>query len=135
MGTGTASREFLFVKDAAKAIVSATELYNGAEPINIGAGSEVTIRDLVEMIAELTGYSGKTVWDRTKPDGQPRRGLDIERAREELQFSASTSLREGLEQTIDWYHHHRLDFGTSRAGTDPDRVTGMQVICDMAPER
>ena len=102
-GTGKASREFLYVQDAAEAIVLAAERYDGAEPVNIGAGSEISIRDLVETIANLTGFDGEIIWDQTKPDGQPRRGLDVTRAREEFQFSAKTKFRDGLKETIDWY--------------------------------
>jgi GDP-L-fucose synthase len=102
-GTGKASREFLYVKDAAEAIVLAAERYDGMEPVNIGAGSEISIRELVETIADLTGYDGDVVWDATKPDGQPRRGLDVTRARDEFQFSAKTRFKDGLRETIDWY--------------------------------
>ena len=105
-GTGKASREFLYVKDAAEAIVLAGERYNGAEPVNIGAGSEISIRELVEIISDLTGFSGDIIWDETKPDGQPRRGLDVTRARNEFQFSAKTEFRDGLKETIDWYKGH-----------------------------
>jgi GDP-L-fucose synthase len=102
-GTGNASREFLYVKDAAEAIVLAAERYDGVDPVNIGAGSEITIRELVETIVDLTGYQGDVVWDDTKPDGQPRRGLDVSRARREFQFSARTRFEDGLKETIDWY--------------------------------
>ena len=102
-GTGNASREFLYVEDAAEAVVMATERYNGAEPINIGTGTEVTIRELVERIVALTGFSGSVIWDTSKPDGQPRRCLDTIRAERKLGFRAKTPLEAGLRSTIDWY--------------------------------
>lgn len=102
-GTGKATREFFYVEDAAEAICLATERYNSSEPINIGAGFEISIKKLAEMIAELTGFAGRIIWDETKPDGQPRRMLDTTRAFRELGFKAKTDLREGLKKTIDWY--------------------------------
>jgi len=102
-GTGKASREFLYVEDAAEAIVKATEKYNKSEPVNLGAGFEITIKDLVKLIMKLTGFTGKIVWDRTKPDGQPRRMLDVGRAKKEFGFTSSTSFEKGLASTIDWY--------------------------------
>jgi GDP-L-fucose synthase len=102
-GTGKASREFLYVDDCAEAIVLATEKYNGPEPVNIGAGFEITIKDLVDRIVKLTGFKGKIIWDSTKPDGQPRRMLDTSRARQYFGFTARTSFEQGLEKTIDWY--------------------------------
>jgi len=102
-GTGQASREFLYVEDAAEAILLAAEKYNKADPVNIGAGKEITIRELVNLIAELTGYKGNIVWDTSKPDGQPRRCLDVSKAKNEFGFEAKTGLREGLEKTINWY--------------------------------
>jgi GDP-L-fucose synthase len=102
-GTGAASREFLHVADAARAIVLAAERYDGAEPVNIGAAHEVTIRELVPMIAELCGFSGTLRWDASKPDGQPRRCLDTSRARDLFGFVAAKDLREGLRETIAWY--------------------------------
>lgn len=102
-GTGKASREFLYVEDAAEAILLATERYDKPEPVNIGAGEEITIRDLVNLIAELTSYEGKIVWDMSKPDGQPRRCLDASRAKREFGFEAKTNFREGLLRTIEWY--------------------------------
>lgn len=102
-GTGKASREFLYVEDAAKAIVAATEKYNKSDPVNLGAGFEITIKDLVGKIKELTGYEGKITWDKTKPDGQPRRMLSVERAKKEFGFTAKTPFDEGLRNTIDWY--------------------------------
>ena len=105
-GTGGASREFLYVDDCAEAIVAATEHHDDPEPINVGAAREITIRELTEAIAELTGFDGKLVWDTTKPDGQPRRSLDTSRARDVLGFTASTELEDGLRRTIAWYREH-----------------------------
>jgi len=102
-GTGTASREFLYVEDCARAVVLATERYDGADPVNIGTGREITIRDLAGLIAEIVGYSGRLTTDPTKPDGQPRRCLDTSRAAERFGFQAGVSLRDGLTRTIDWY--------------------------------
>jgi GDP-L-fucose synthase len=102
-GTGSASREFLYVDDAARAIVLATERYNKQDPVNLGSGTEITIRDLVALIGELTGFDGRIVWDATKPDGQPRRCLDVSRAREEFGFESEMGFREGLKRTIEWY--------------------------------
>lgn len=102
-GTGEASREFLYVKDAAEAIVLATERYDGPEPVNIGAGFEIKIKDLVGLIADLTEFNGRVVWDKTKPDGQPRRMLDTTRALEKFGFKARTPFEVGLKKTIDWY--------------------------------
>jgi len=108
-GTGSASREFLYVDDCADAIVAATQRYDGAQPINIGAASEIKIRDLTETIARLTGFDGELVWDTSKPDGQPRRCLDTSRATELLDFTASTDLEDGLRQTIAWYRENVAD--------------------------
>ena len=102
-GTGKATREFFYVEDAAEAICLATERYNKSEPVNIGAGFEISIKELTELIVELTGYAGRIVWDKTKPDGQPRRMLDTTKAYEAFGFKARTSFREGLEKTIAWY--------------------------------
>jgi len=106
-GTGAPSREFLYVDDAARAIVLAAERYSDPEPINIGTGREIRIRDLADLIARLTHFEGSVVWDASKPDGQPRRCLDISRARERLGFEAEVELEDGLEQTIDWWDSHR----------------------------
>jgi len=106
-GTGKVSREFLYVEDAAEAILLATERYNKPDPVNIGSGKEITIRELVNLIAELTGYEGKIVWDTSKPDGQPRRCLDTSRAKREFGFEAKTDFREGLLKTIKWYKSMR----------------------------
>ncbi len=102
-GSGTASREFLYVEDAAKAIVLATERYDKSEPVNIGAGHEITIKDLVQTICRLMDYDGQIEWDTSKPDGQPRRMLDTSRARDEFGFVAKTDFEEGLKKTIDYY--------------------------------
>jgi GDP-L-fucose synthase len=102
-GTGEVSREFLFVADAAAGILLATERYNGAEPVNLGAGREIRIRDLADKIAQLTGFRGEIRWDSSQPDGQPRRCLDISRARQYFGFEARTSFEEGLRQTMEWY--------------------------------
>jgi GDP-L-fucose synthase len=106
-GTGSASREFLFVDDAARAIARATESYNEPHPINVGSGSEITIKHLAELICEICGFQGELRWDPSKPDGQPRRCLDTTRASEMLGFRAETSLRDGLIQTIAWYKSQR----------------------------
>jgi len=102
-GSGSASREFLYVKDAARAIIAATEYYHGDEPVNIGAHREIAIHELVILIAELTGFHGEIRWDTTKPDGQPRRCLDTTRAQKLFGFAATTDFREGLQETIRWY--------------------------------
>lgn len=102
-GTGAASREFLYVDDAARGIVRAAESYDKPDPVNLGAGMEITIRDLVDLIAELTGFEGEIVWDISKPDGQPRRMLDVSAAEREVGFRAAVEFREGLKKTIEWY--------------------------------
>jgi GDP-L-fucose synthase len=106
-GTGSASREFLFVRDAAAGIVLAAEQYNEPEPVNLGAGQEITIRALAEQICELCGFRGEIRWDTTKPDGQPRRCLDVSRALKAFGFRARTSFRDGLVETIAWYERQR----------------------------
>jgi GDP-L-fucose synthase len=106
-GTGTASREFLYVEDAAEAIMLAAEHYNDPEPVNVGSGVEIRIKELAELIAELTGFQGRLSWDSTKPDGQPRRCLDTSRAAHAFGFRARTDFRQGLMRTIDWYRQHR----------------------------
>ena len=108
-GTGKASREFSYVDDAAEGILLATEKYNKPDPVNIGAGFEIKIKDLVKLIAELTGFDGEIKWDTTKPDGQPRRCLDVRKAKKEFGFEAKTDFREGLRNTIDWYKEQRLN--------------------------
>ena len=102
-GTGRATREFLYVDDCAEAIVLATERYDGAEPVNIGAGFEISIKDLAEMIVRLSGFKGTLRWDATKPDGQPRRCLDVSRAAQLFGFKATTPFEKGLAATIEWY--------------------------------
>jgi len=102
-GTGKASREFIYVEDAAEGIILATEKYEKPNPVNIGAGFEIKIKDLVELIAKLTGFKGKIVWDTTKPDGQPRRMLDTSKAEREFGFKAKTDFEKGLKNTIEWY--------------------------------
>jgi GDP-L-fucose synthase len=106
-GTGNASREFIYAGDAAEGILLATERYNGPEPVNIGAGFEITIKDLVEKIVKLTGFKGNIVWDTSKPDGQPRRRLDVSRAKKLFSFEAKMPFDEGLKLTIDWYRENR----------------------------
>lgn len=103
-GTGSASREFLYVEDAARAITLASETYDDPDPVNVGASREITIRELVETIGRLTGFDGEIRWDATKPDGQPRRMLDTTRARERFGFVAETPLEDGLERTIAWWN-------------------------------
>ena len=105
-GTGKATREFLYVEDASEAIILATEKYNKPDPVNIGTGCEISIKDLVKLIAKLTGFKGRIIWDTTKPDGQPRRCLDTKKARKEFGFKAKTSLEEGLKKTIRWYKEY-----------------------------
>lgn len=102
-GTGNASREFLYIADAAEGIVLATEKYNNPDPVNLGSGKEVAIKELVNLVANLIGYNGKIVWDNSKPDGQPRRSLDVSRARIKFGFEAKTEFVEGLKKTIEWY--------------------------------
>jgi GDP-L-fucose synthase len=102
-GTGNATREFLYVEDAAEGIVLAAERYDKGEPVNLGAGFEISVKDLVILIARLTGFKGEIIWDTTKPDGQPRRCLDTSRAQGEFGFKAGTGFEEGLKKTIDWY--------------------------------
>lgn len=106
-GTGNATREFLYVDDAAEGILLATEKYNGREPVNIGAGMEISIRDLVQVIVAEIGFTGEIVWDPTKPDGQPRRALDTSRAEELFGFRARTDFIEGLRRTIEWYRTNK----------------------------
>ena len=102
-GTGKATREFLYVADAAKGIVLATEKYNQSEPVNLGAGWEISIKDLVEKINQLMDFKGKVIWDKTKPDGQPRRCLDVSKAKTYFGFIAKINFDDGLRQTINWY--------------------------------
>jgi GDP-L-fucose synthase len=106
-GTGTATRDFLYVEDCARAIVMACERYDGAEPINLGSGREITIANLARLIAELSGFGGEIRFERSKPDGQPRRVLDVSRAERELGFRATTDLVAGLKNTIEWFRAAR----------------------------
>ncbi len=112
-GTGSASREFIYVADAAEGILLATEHYNGPEPVNIGAGFEITIKELVGKIAELTGFTGEIRWDSSKPDGQPRRRLDVSKAKKHFGFEAKTNFDEGLKATIDWYQQYKNEYRIS----------------------
>ena len=107
-GDGSPTREFLYVEDAAEGIALAGASYSGADPVNLGSGQEISIRDLAELVAELTGFDGELEWDTSKPNGQPRRQLDVSRARELFGFEAHTPLREGLERTIAWYREREL---------------------------
>jgi GDP-L-fucose synthase len=116
-GTGAASREFLYVEDAAEGIVLAAERYDGPDPVNLGVGHEITIRDLVALIARLTGFAGEIRWDPSKPDGQPRRSLDTSRARERIGFVARTSFENGLRSTIEWYEGFRVHEGDTAPAT------------------
>jgi len=105
-GTGAVSREFLYVEDAAEAIVLSALKYESPEPMNLGSGREISIKDLTELTARLVGFKGKITWDSTKPDGQPRRCLDVTRAKESIGWSAATSLEDGMTKTIAWYERH-----------------------------
>jgi len=106
-GTGRATREFLYVEDAGEGILFAAERYDKSEPVNIGSGFEISIKDLVNLIAKLTGFKGKIVFDPSKPDGQPRRALEVSKAFNEFGFKAKTNFEEGLEKTIDWYKNNK----------------------------
>ena len=108
-GDGTPTREFLYVEDCAEAIVLATEKNAQSDPVNIGTGKEISIKNLTEVIAELTGFNGNIVWDKSKPNGQPRRCLDVSRARDLFGFVAKTSFRTGLRKTIEWYLSERTE--------------------------
>jgi GDP-L-fucose synthase len=105
-GTGKATREFLYVAEAARGIVLATEKYNQSDPVNLGAGWEISIKDLVEKISQLMDFKGKIIWDKSKPDGQPRRCLDVSRAKTYFGFTAKTKFDEGLKKTVEWYYKH-----------------------------
>jgi GDP-L-fucose synthase len=106
-GDGSPTREFLYVEDAAEGILLAAEKYDGSEPVNLGSGREISIKDLAELIGRLTGYEGKVVWDTEKPNGQPRRLLDVTRAENLFGFRADTDFEQGLSKTITWFHEHR----------------------------
>ncbi|MGB3905976.1 MAG: GDP-L-fucose synthase [Anaerolineae bacterium] len=112
-GDGSPTREFLYVEDCAQAIVMATERYDKPDPVNIGAGFEISIEDLVHLIADLTGFKGRITWDTSKPGGQPRRCLDVSRAERELGFRARTSFEQGLRRTVEWYGSHRQQLESS----------------------
>ena len=114
-GDGSPSREFLYVDDCVEGLLLAAEHYDGAEPVNLGTGVETTIRELAETIADVTGFEGEIVWDTSMPNGQPRRSLDASRAAELFGFRSSTSLREGIERTVAWYHAHALAVTAARA--------------------
>ncbi len=106
-GDGSPTREFLYVEDAADGIVTATEKYNGSEPVNLGSGYEISIKDLTEMVIRLTGFEGKLVWDTSKPNGQPRRGLDVTRAKKYFGWQAQVPFEEGMRRTIEWFKENR----------------------------
>jgi GDP-L-fucose synthase len=106
-GDGSPTREFFYAGDAARGIVMAAERYNGSEPVNLGAGMEISIKDLAQLISGLSGFSGSIVWDTSKPNGQPRRALDTNRAKEYFGFEAEMHFEEGLKRTIDWYQEHK----------------------------
>ncbi len=106
-GDGSPTREFLYVEDAADGIVTATETYNASDPVNLGSGYEIAIKDLAEMIQRLTGFEGKLIWDTEKPNGQPRRGLDVSRAKEYFDWEAKVPFEEGMRRTIEWYKENR----------------------------
>jgi GDP-L-fucose synthase len=108
-GSGNVSREFLYVEDCARGLVLAMEKYNSPEPMNLGNGREVTIRQAIETIAGLVGFTGKITWDASKPDGQPRRCLDVSRAKREIGFEATMPFEDGLRRTVDWYTTHRAE--------------------------
>lgn len=106
-GDGSPTREFLYVEDAAEGILLAAERYNSPEPVNLGAGYEISIKELAELIADLTGFDGELVWDTSKPNGQPRRALDTTRAKKYFGFEAEMQFKEGLRQTVEWYRENR----------------------------
>ncbi len=116
-GDGSPTREFLYVEDCAEAVVLALERYHSAEPVNLGSGFEISIKELVHLIAQTTGFKGRVVWDTTKPNGQPRRCLDTSRAWEGLGFRAKTDFKEGLRRTVEWYRQHRQDPPLTRANS------------------
>jgi GDP-L-fucose synthase len=111
-GDGSPTREFLYVEDAAAGILAAAERYNGADPVNLGSGYEISIKDLAEMIVRLTGFGGRLAWQTDKPNGQPRRGLDVSRARSYFGWEAKVTFEEGIRRTIEWYETRRLPVST-----------------------
>ena len=129
-GTGSPSREFLFAEDAAEGIVLAAERYDGPEPVNLGAGFEITIRDLAEKIASATDFTGDIVWDDSMPDGQPRRSLDTRRARESFGFQAAVGLDEGLRRTIDWFEGVRSEALDRKKPAISPHTLGVEKILD-----
>ena len=108
-GDGSPTREFLYVEDCVEGLLLAADRYGGAEPVNLGTGEEVSIRDLADLVGELTGFEGELVWDTSKPGGQPRRRLDVTRAADLFGFRARTTLRDGLERTVRWYAANRAE--------------------------
>lgn len=116
-GDGSATREFLYVEDCAEAIVLAAERYDGEEPVNVGSGREVSIKELVGALTKAAGFRGQVVWDTAKPSGQPRRSLDVRRAKERFGFQARTSLEKGLAATVAWYRSQKIQKGSGRPGT------------------
>jgi GDP-L-fucose synthase len=114
-GTGRATREFLYVDDAAEGILLATERYDGPEPVNLGAGFEISIRELAELIADTVGFKGRLSWNTSLPDGQPRRSLDTARAQALFGFRAQTAFKDGLRRTVDWYREHRAELARREA--------------------
>jgi GDP-L-fucose synthase len=114
-GDGSPTREFLYVEDAAEGFALAAERYDGPEPVNLGAGKEISIRDLAELVAEVVGFQGRITWDTSMPNGQPRRSIDASRARELFGFEATTPLRDGLERTVTWYREHVAATAAARA--------------------
>jgi len=115
-GDGTPTREFLYVEDCARAIVLAAERYDGSDPVNIGAGWEISIKDLAETIAKHVGYTGEIIWDTTKPNGQPRRKLDVSRARDRFGFEAMVPFDEGIKRTVEWWDANREGYDERHAG-------------------
>jgi GDP-L-fucose synthase len=113
-GDGSATREFLFVEDAARGIALATERYDGSQPVNLGSGMEISIKDLAHLVARHVGYEGEIVWDTTKPNGQPRRMLDVSRARDWFGFEARVPFEEGVQRAVEWWESHRTDAGVAR---------------------
>jgi GDP-L-fucose synthase len=112
-GDGSPTREFLYVDDCVEGLMLAADRYDGAEPVNLGAGKEISIRELAAVVAEVTGFTGRIEWDATKPNGQPRRSIDASRARELFGFEARTPLREGLERTVAWYRQQAPAYAPS----------------------
>jgi GDP-L-fucose synthase len=108
-GDGSPTREFLYVEDAAEGILTAAEAYNGSDPVNLGSGHEISIRDLAELVARMTGFTGKLVWQTDKPNGQPRRALDTSRALKQFGWKAAMPFEQGMRRTIDWFQEHRSE--------------------------